>query len=133
MHTTRSASCAPRLSRSASDTASTASIPSSKQARMMRTAISPRFATSTRFSGIGSADHDERLPVLDRLAVLGPDRLDLARDRRDHGVHQLHHFDDGQGVALIHGLADLDERRAPGAGGPPAEAAAWAFDDRAFR
>src|SRR6185503_13394433 len=107
MHTTRSASCAPRLSRSASETASTASISSSKQARMMRTAISPRLATSRRFSGIGSADHDKRLPVLDRLAVLGHDRPDLAGHGRDHVVHQLHHFDDGERVALGNGGAHL--------------------------
>src|SRR5690242_12131447 len=133
MQTTRSASWAPRLSRSASDTASTASISSSKQARMMRTAISPRLATSRRRSGIGSADHDQRLAVLDRLAVLGHDRLDLAGHGCDDVVHQLHHFDNRQGVALVHGLADLDERWGARRGRSPEEADAWAFDDCAFR
>src|ERR1700733_3520369 len=104
MQITRSASCAPRLSRSASETASTASMRSSKQARMMRTAISPRFATSTR-SGTaigGSAfgiDDAEQLAVLDRLAVGRQDRLDGAIHRRDDMIHELHDLDDGERVA----------------------------------
>src|SRR5882757_1713162 len=52
MQTTWSASWAPRLPRSASETASTDSIPSSKQALTIRTAISPRLAIRTRRSAI---------------------------------------------------------------------------------
>jgi len=70
------------------ETASTASISSSKQARMTRTAISPRLAISTRRrraiplrSSLG-LDDDDRLAVLDRGAVVDQDRRHDPIDRR---------------------------------------------------
>src|SRR5207248_1047528 len=56
MQTVWSASRAPSESRSASECASTASMPSSWQARIMRTAISPRLATSMRLILMGIAN-----------------------------------------------------------------------------
>ena len=119
MTTVRSASWAPRLPRSASETASTDSIPSSKQARTIRTAISPRLAISTRRSrpmpAVSSLriDDDDRLPELDRPPVLHEDRRHHTVDRRSHMVHQLHHLDDR------HSLASRDRLSRP----PQTEAA----------
>src|SRR5688572_15485187 len=104
MQTTRSASWAPRLWRSASETASTVSMPSSKQALIRRTAISPRLAMRTRRSlsiarsGLRVHD-DDRLPELHGRAVLDGNLGDDAVDRRDDVVHELHDLDDRQGVA----------------------------------
>ena len=56
-------------------------MPSSRQARWMRSAISPRLAIRI-FSNIALLDHEQRLAVLHRLAVLDQDRLDDAGRRR---------------------------------------------------
>src|SRR4029079_13818450 len=97
MHTARFARPAAMLSRSASETAATVSIPRLWQARIMRTAISPRLATKTRVTGMNAPesakptrifpnsdkklvpcrderdlwfDDEQRLPEFDELAVL---------------------------------------------------------------
>src|SRR5690242_130046 len=90
---------------------------------MTRTAISPRFATSTR-ENITDSEPDrppvqrleleEQLAVLDRLRVADVDpphdRLDLGL----HLVHQLHRLQDAQRLARRDGIALLDERRRAG-------------------
>src|SRR5215213_9019962 len=63
MHTDSSASSTPSESRSASECASTVGMPSSLQARMMRTAISPRLATSTLRNIDLSAHHEPAVDV----------------------------------------------------------------------
>src|SRR5437773_75133 len=90
-------------------------IPSSRHARWMRNAISPRlamrifpnswfgfFATTGEDggrSGGKSGDHDQRLAIFDGLTVL---REHLFHDSglvRLDFVHQLHRFDDAKCVA----------------------------------
>src|SRR3984893_4558008 len=125
MHTARVASCAARLFRSTSDTATTASIPNRRQARVMRTAISPRFATKRRWmTGIGGetlwrcCNHNQHLAELDHRSI-------LHQDPRHHpvyacidGAEQLHYFNQADGLVALHALADLDERRIAGSGRP---------------
>src|SRR6185436_3609055 len=91
-------------------------MPSSCSARMMRTAISPRFATRTRLKSIQwPSEHrlevEERLAELDRLAVLDVDLLDHALDVGLDLVHQLHRLEDAERLAGRDGVALLDERR----------------------
>src|SRR5213078_4802338 len=105
MHTDSSARRTYFASASASEWTTTVLIPSSRQARWIRSAISPRLAISTlsnnwpavllgtgaldrqglhagdRWPGKGrlahaSADDNQRLPVLDRLAILDQDGFD---------------------------------------------------------
>src|SRR3954447_24043499 len=74
-------------------------MPSSWQARMIRTAISPRLATSTRRNGAGSATPSLRKDVLERdvamllswirVALVGED-LEGADDPRS----RFHRLDD---------------------------------------
>src|SRR6478736_2085206 len=97
MHTARFASRAAMLSRSASETAATVSMPRLWQARIMRTAISPRLATKTRVTLLNQEkrrvtfriakrnsslvenerdlwfDDEQRLPEFDKLAILRND------------------------------------------------------------
>src|SRR5438552_10311571 len=102
---------AARESRSASETATTDSRPSSKHARTTRTAISPRFATSTlRISVLVKRQREERVAVIDGRRILHVNLGDGAGRRRVDMAHQLHYFDDAHRVALGHLLADLDER-----------------------
>src|SRR5512139_351279 len=87
-------------------------MPSSRQARMIRTAISPRFAIRI-LRNMGSApsgrvDLEEGLPELDGLAVLGEDRPDRAALLGLDLVHQLHRLDDAEHLSLAHPVADLD-------------------------
>src|ERR1700746_3506912 len=86
MHTDSSASITYFASASASEWIATVLMPISRHARWMRRAISPRFAMRI-FSNIGAGaggspllDQEERLAVLDRLAVLHEDGLDRAGD-----------------------------------------------------
>src|SRR5579864_3145786 len=95
-------------------------MPSSRQARWMRSAISPRLAIRTlskSLSGLRAAmrmpclsDEEQRLPEFHRLAVFGEDRLDRAARVRLDFVHQLHRLDDAQRIALRDGGADFDKR-----------------------
>src|SRR3990167_658314 len=107
MHTDSSASFTYLASVSASECTTTVRMPISRQARWMRSAISPRLAM--RIFSNTSVDEEQGLAVLDRLAVLDQDRLDDARGVGFDLVHQLHRFDDADGLALLHRLADLDE------------------------
>src|ERR1035441_230811 len=106
---------------SAVECAATVLMPSSRQARSMRSAISPRLAM-TIFSSIGvfffgdrpvsescSLDDEQRLTELDRLAVLDHDGLDLARLLRLDLVHHLHGLDDAQYLSDLDRIAQLDE------------------------
>ncbi len=74
-------------SRSASEAASTVSMPSRRQVRMMRAAISPRLAIRMRRMAHASArlaDAHQRLAVFDERAVLRQD-LDYRAARRRRG------------------------------------------------
>src|SRR5574343_1149356 len=97
-------------SRSASEWTTTVLMPSSRQARWTRRAISPRFAMRTFSNMMGcSADHEQRFAEFDRLAVIDEDGLDDARGIGFDFVEQLHGLDDAQRVALLDGLTDLHE------------------------
>src|SRR3569623_1894499 len=103
---------------SAVEWTATGSMPISRAARWMRSAISPRLAISRRVIGIALAlrDHDQRLVVFARLRVLDQDRLDRAGLAGGDRVHHLHRLDDHQRIARLHGAADADERRRAGLG-----------------
>src|SRR4051812_16678864 len=115
MHTAWSANFTCSASASTVEWTATLSMPSSRQARITRRAISPRLATRIflNSSGMGRLrpNLEERLAELYRLAVVGEhgddDALHVALDF----VHQLHRFDDAEHLALAHALADLDEGR----------------------
>src|ERR1044071_7346870 len=100
MHTDSSASFTYFASVSASEWTTTVRMPSSRQARWMRSAISPRLAIRI-FSNIRgdlkgdgfvapylSADDEQGLAVFDGLAVLHQDRLHHARGVDLDLVHQ---------------------------------------------
>src|SRR5512145_3172672 len=120
MHTDSSASLTYLASVSAVECTTTVRMPISRQARWMRSAISPRLAMRI-FSNTGWAgalrDDEQRLPVLHRLAVLHQDRLDHARGVGLDLVHQLHRLDDAHRLAGLHVLADLDVGLGLGRGG----------------
>ena len=79
---------------------------------MMRSAISPRLAIRIFLNmGYLAPDREQPLAVLHRLAVLDVDLHDLAVVLGVDLVHQLHRFDDAEHLALLHGVADFDERR----------------------
>src|SRR3982751_5360447 len=97
-----SAMRAARLSVSASLHPSTACMPSSRAARMMRTAISPRFAMNTflivRFiSGTSSIDHNEHGVGVHGVAIGDRKTAHHARNAGKYIVellHQLHNPND---------------------------------------
>src|SRR5882724_8718581 len=106
MHTASSAKRTWSEPASASENTATVAIPSSRQARMTRMAISPRLAINTlrnMASGLSAAllDLEQLLAELDALAALdqhfehgaGKFGLDL--------VHQLHGLDDAQRLTLF--------------------------------
>src|SRR5258706_7387657 len=100
MHTDSSASFTYFASVSASEWTTTVRMPSSRQARWMRSAISPRLAIRI-FSNTRLADDEEGLAVFDRLAVLDQDRLDGARGVGLDLVHQLHRLEDADRFACL--------------------------------
>src|SRR5215469_7427155 len=118
MHTASSAKRTWSARASTSECTATVLIPSSRQARRILSAISPRFAMRT-FLNIGETgsgflgflDAKELLTVLHALPVLrenlghgaGPLRLDF--------VHQLHRLDDAQRLSWTDDRADVDEGR----------------------
>src|SRR2546428_1010161 len=115
-----------RESASAVEYTATVWMPSSRQAQMMRRAISPRLAIriflNMEWEGARSCrralpDLEQRLPVLDRLAVRHERLEDLAVAIRFDLVHQLHRLDDAQHLTLLHTLRDLDERTGAGPAG----------------
>src|SRR4051794_24318780 len=111
MHTDSSASLTYLASRSASECTTTVLMPSSRQARWTRSAISPRLAIRIfwNIAYARSGDHQQRLAELDRLPVLHEDGFDdpglIALDL----VHEFHGLDDADGLALLNGVADIDE------------------------
>src|ERR1700720_3795657 len=101
--------------KSAVECTATVLMPSSRQARRMRRAISPRLAMTT-FSIIGSLpeysrlfDDEQWLTELDWLAVLGEYRGDPPRLVGFFLIHHLHGFDDAQDLSDLDFGADLDE------------------------
>src|ERR1041384_5840211 len=98
MHTDSSASLTYFASVSASECTTTVRMPSSRQARWMRSAISPRFAIRI-FSNTGLSEDEEGLAVFHRLAVLHEDRLHRAARVRLDLVHELHRLDDADRLA----------------------------------
>src|ERR1700735_1163071 len=93
MHTVSSARSPRLVLKSAVECTATVLMPSSRQARRMRSAISPRLAMTT-FSIIASFDDEQRLAELDRLTVLGEDRRDAPCLVGFDLVHHLHRFND---------------------------------------
>src|SRR5829696_8630678 len=104
-------------------------MPSSRQARMILSAISPRFATRTlpitygpptrRWAGPIRASRDgtalglrleaeERLVVLDAAGVLVQNLDYLAGDVGDDLVHHLHRLDDAENLPGLDGVPHLD-------------------------
>src|SRR5256885_16095538 len=100
---------------SAVECTATVLIPSSRAARMIRSAISPRLAMRIFENIRGPAscglEAEERLAVLDRATVLGKRFDQAAGALRLDLVHQLHRLDDAEDLALLHHRTDLDERR----------------------
>src|SRR6266581_3522115 len=135
MQMSSSANLTCRESASAVEYTATVWMPSSRQAQMMRRAISPRLAIriflNMEWEGARSCrralpDFEQRLPVLHRLAVQNQRLEDFAVAVRLDLVHQLHRLDDAQHLALFHPISDLDE----GAGAGFAGAVKGAHDRR---
>src|SRR5262245_50243489 len=105
MQTASSASSTCLSSRSAVEWTATVLMPSSRQVRRMRSAISPRFAIRILLNmagpGSGRLDDEQWLVELHRLAVLGQHLRDHARAVGLDLVQHLHRFDDAQGLALL--------------------------------
>src|SRR3954466_8253769 len=98
MHTDSSASITYLASASASECTATVLMPSSRQARWMRSAISPRLAMRI-FSNMRVLLDPQAAPAgLDRLAVLDQDRLERPGSIGFDLVQQLHGLDDAQGL-----------------------------------
>src|SRR5260370_10343466 len=83
---------------SASECTATVLMPISRQARWMRSAISPRFVIRIFSNTRGLFDDEERLAVLDGLAVLHEDRLDSPRYVGLDLVQRFHLLDDAAGL-----------------------------------
>src|ERR1700737_1466267 len=96
----------------------TGAIPGSRHARIIRSAISPRFAIRT-FLNTDASDRrwlgrlypEQRLSELHRLTVLRQDFGDLSTDLCLDFVHQLHRLDDAEDLPLAHHRAHLNEGR----------------------
>src|SRR3546814_9608052 len=86
-------------------------MPISWHARWMRSAISPRLAIRSFSMAMrcGSADGEQRLVELDRLAVLDMHGLQRARRGGGDRVHHLHRLDDQDRVGGLHRRADRSE------------------------
>src|SRR3984957_2825278 len=108
MHTVSSASSTCLVLKSAVECTATVLMPSSRHARNMRRAISPRFAMTT-FSIIELFDDEQRLTELDRLTVLRQHRRHPASLVRLDLIHHLHGFNDAKYLADFDFAADLHE------------------------
>src|SRR5678815_5140515 len=112
MHTASSANRTWSAVASAVECTATVRIPSSRHARMIRRAISPRLAMRIFLNiASGGLDPEQRLTELHWLAVLHQDLGDLPRLVGLDLVHQLHRLDDAEDLALPHHRAHLDEGR----------------------
>src|ERR1700722_42474 len=118
MHTDSSASSTCLRFASAVECTATVLMPSSRQARRMRRAISPRLAM-TIFSiiAVSGLDDEQRLAELHGLAILEQDGLYLARFFRLDLIHHFHGLDDAQHLADLDLIADLNERLGARGGG----------------
>src|SRR5215217_1972666 len=130
MHTAWSASRTCSASRSAVEYTATASQPSSCSARITRTAISPRFATSTlsntsggplervERAAVDGLELEQELAVLDGAPVRHVDLAHDALNLRLDLVHELHRLEDAErlpdsdSVALLHERGRAGLRRA---------------------
>src|SRR3546814_21103598 len=108
MHTTSSARRTCIASVSAVEWTATVLMPISLHARWMRSAISPRLAIRSFSMAMrcGSADGEQRLVELDRLAVLDMHGLQRARRGGGDRVHHLHRL----------AAQDRDDRQSFGSG-----------------
>src|SRR5262245_36725632 len=122
MHTLSSARRTCMASASAVECTATVRMPISRQARWMRSAISPRLAIRT-FSNIGArrllwlrrSGHDHQdIAKFDGPAVAEEDLLDRAGVGRRDRVHHLHRFNDQQRLSLLYPVTDFDEGVAAG-------------------
>src|SRR3990172_11126420 len=115
MHTLSSARRTCMASASAVEWTATVWMPSSLQARRMRSAISPRLAIRILLNmadprgSLKFFDDHQRLAILDRLPVLDQNPHHLAGARCGNVVHDLHRLDDQHRLALADGVADLDK------------------------
>src|SRR5438477_6838833 len=100
MQTLSSARRTCMASASAVEWIATVAMPISLQARLMRSAISPRLAMRI-FSNIRSIDDAQRLAELDRLGIVDANFADRAAARRGDRIHRLHRLDDEQRVAFL--------------------------------
>src|SRR4030095_8388609 len=104
---------------SASEYTATVLMPSSRQAWMTRSAISPRFAIRIFLNmahhrreanaSLRGFYREQPLAVLHGMAVLHVHLHDLAVALRLDLVHQLHRFDDAEDLPLAHHLTCVDE------------------------
>src|SRR4051794_6276038 len=140
MQTLSSARRTCMASASAVECTATVAMPSSLQARRIRSAISPRLAIrilsnmsslreangelgvamNIRYSpfAIRLLNDHQRLAELDRLAVFDKNLRHRAGARRGNLVHGFHGFDDQHGLPGRYLAADLDERPGAGLRGP---------------
>src|SRR5712692_6607510 len=119
MHTASSAKRTWSPLESAVEWTATVATSSSRQARMIRSAISPRFAIRIFLNTeiptwLGRLDSEQRLSELNRLAVLNEDLGNLPADFRLDLVHQLHSLDDADHLALSDHRAQFHEGRLVG-------------------
>src|SRR5437899_3389996 len=111
MQTDSSASRTCMASLSAVEWTATVWMPISRQARWMRSAISPRLAIRT-LSNIACCalfDDHQRLAKLHRLGVLDQDAHHGAGLGRLDRIEGLHRLDDQERLACRHLVADGDE------------------------
>src|SRR5581483_570270 len=110
MHTASSAKRTWSARASTSECTATVLMPSSLQARTMRSAISPRLAMRIlRNTRLRFLEAEELLAVLDRFAVLHEDLDDGTRDLGLDLVHQLHRLDDAESLTRLHDRSDVGE------------------------
>src|SRR5713101_7646091 len=96
---------------SASEYTATVLMPSSRHAKMMRRATSPRFAIRIFLNTLSRSYREQPLAVLDRLPAFDVDVHDLAVVFRVDLVHQLHRLDDAEHLPFLHLGTDVNERR----------------------
>src|SRR6185369_4527656 len=101
MHTVSSANSTCFNVVSAVEWTATVLMPSSRHARRIRSAISPRLAISTLSSIVVRPwalffDDEQRLTELDRVAVLDQDADHAACELGLDLIHHLHRFDDAE-------------------------------------
>src|SRR5690242_7442377 len=105
---------------STSEWTATVLMPISLQARMTRSAISPRLAMRIFLNTGGPltveyrsgrrrrVDQEERLSILDWFRALRQNLVDATIHLRFDFIHELHRFDDAQHLPLFHEIALID-------------------------